>query len=206
MIRATGAVSGLDRRFRRGRRVIRLLDAFRGCGPGLHHQRAFTLKALDQTFRSVAVVFIHHQNRHFRSGVAPAAEDHGEDAEEDHRQNETQRERAAVAAQTRQGGTNNGGDQSRNSLPVKCRNTDSRFGLRSETSSSSKPALAEASSKPPISVGCSIVNCAAPSNTQPTARDHPFRDAIFQSRKPRQHLAARTESILRPARRWCRSR
>src|ERR1700722_14724525 len=109
------------------------------------------------------MVFIHNENCYFGRAVVASAEDYRENAEEYNRQNETQEERAPVAAQRNHSGADDGGDQSRNSLPVKRRNTDSRFGLRSETSRSSNPAFSEASSSPPISVGCSIVNCAEPS-------------------------------------------
>src|ERR1700675_2206901 len=109
------------------------------------------------------MVFIDNENIYFGRAVVTSAENDGENAEENNRQNETQDERAPVAAQRNHGGANDGGDQSRNSLPVKRRKTDSRFGLRSETSSRPNPAFSEASSRPPISVGCSIVNCAEPS-------------------------------------------
>ena len=45
-----------------------------------------------------------------------------------------------IAAQGKHGGTDNRGNQSRNSLPVRCRNTDSRFGRRKDRSTNSSPA------------------------------------------------------------------
>src|SRR5207253_10316736 len=99
--------------------------------------------------------------------IPASAEDDGKDGEERHRQYETQSKRSAVAAQRGQGGADDGEDQSRSSLPVQCRNTDSRLGLRSETSTSSCPALAAASSNPAISVACSMVNRAVPLSKTP---------------------------------------
>ena len=44
------------------------------------------------------MIFIDDEDVDFPSGLAPATKDHGENTEEDDRQNEAQRERAAVAA------------------------------------------------------------------------------------------------------------
>src|SRR5277367_6965929 len=113
------------------------------------------------------MVLIHHQHRHPRQRVTSCSEDEREDGEERHGQNEAERARAAVTAQCRQGCAYDGHDHSRNSLPVRCRKTDSRLGLRSVTSASSCPALAAESSKPLISDACPMLKCATPFSMDP---------------------------------------
>src|SRR5262249_22243349 len=135
--------------------------------PHLYHQGTLLLQALHQPLGGTAVVLIHDKHFDFGRAIAASAEDDGENAEENHRQDETKCERATVPAQRDESGSYNGGDQSRNSLPVKCKKTDSRFGLRSETSRTSNPALAAASRSAPISAGCSNVNCAPPLTAWP---------------------------------------
>src|SRR5208337_1331936 len=142
--------------------VVRLLRPMLWLGPFLHPQRSFPLQPSHQALRSRAVVFIDYQYIYFGRGVTLPAENHGKDAEEPDRQDKTQRPSSAVAAQADQCGAHDGKNQSRNSLPVKCRNTDSRLGFRSEMSASSCPARAAESSNPAISVACSMVNCAIP--------------------------------------------
>src|SRR5271157_1567703 len=115
----------------------------------------------------MALVFVHHDDGDSRHGIPAAAEDDGKNAEEDDRQDETQRQRRSIAAQGNHGGAYDGDDHSRNSLPVKCRNTDSRFGRRKDTSTTSRPALAASSSKPAISVGRSTENSAVESTKRP---------------------------------------
>ena len=65
------------------------------------------------------MIFIHDQHFDFRSAVAASAENDGEDAEEDDRQNETQRERSPVTAQGNDGRTNDGGDHDSEIIVVK---------------------------------------------------------------------------------------
>ena len=143
-----------------------------------------------------AMILVHHDDADLRRGVAASAEDHGKDGKKRHRQDEAQRQGAAVAPQGNQGGAYDGEDQSRSSLPVNCRNTDSRLGFRNDTSASSCPALAAASSNPAISVACSMVNCAVPSSKRPSALFHPGHDALVGVFESRQHLAARRESVV----------
>ena len=107
------------------------------------------------------MILIHYENLDFRCRVAPPSENDRENAEENDRKDKAQRGRAAVPAQGNNSRANDSGNQSRNSLPVKCRKTDSRFGLRMETSISSSPAVAEASSRTPTSAGRSMVNLGA---------------------------------------------
>ena len=154
--------TGFHRGFCGCGRVVRLLHALLRRRPSLYRQRPFAFEALDQSLGGNAVVFIDHHQTNLGRGVAAPAEDHGKDSKERDRQDEAQRQSATVAAQADQCGAHNGENQSRNSLPVKCRNTDSRFGFRSEMSASSCPALVAASSNPAISDACSMVNCAIP--------------------------------------------
>src|SRR2546430_17138587 len=73
-------------------------------------------------------------NLDLRRRVAAPSENDRENAEENNRKDKAQRERTAVPAQRNHSRANDSGNQSRNSLPVKCRKTDSRFGLRMERS------------------------------------------------------------------------
>jgi hypothetical protein len=119
------------------------------------------------TLRGVTLVFVHQDDCDFRYGVALSAEDDGKNAEESDRQNETQCQRRPITAQRNHRGADDGQDQSRNSLPVRCKNTDSRFGRRKDTSTTSRPALVASSNKLTISVGRSTVNCAVESTKRP---------------------------------------
>jgi hypothetical protein len=140
------------------------------------------------------VVFIDHQQAYLGSGVTLPAEDHRKNGEEPDRQDEAQRQSAAVAAQADQCGAHNGKNQSRNSLPVNCRNTDSRLGFRSEMSASSCPALDAESSNPQFRRMLDG-EPRHPIFEDSSALFHPDRHAVVGVREPRQHLAARSESI-----------
>src|SRR5947209_15903140 len=100
-------------------------------------KRSLVFEPFNQPLRSSAVVLVNDQDCDLGSCVAPTTEDHREDREESDRKNEAQRQCATVAPQRSQGGFDDCSDHSRNSLPVSCRNTDSRFGRWSDTSSTS---------------------------------------------------------------------
>src|SRR5581483_8592912 len=140
------------------------------CRSGKDQQRRFALQSLDELTRCLALVFIHQDHLDLGCGIMLAAEDDREDAEERDRQNKAEHESAAITAQCNECGSSNRENQSRNSLPVRWRNTDSRLGRRSETSTSSKPALLASSSRAAISDECSMVNSAVASASRPRWR------------------------------------
>ena len=94
--------AGFHGGFRRRGRVVRLLHAFLfGRRPWHDRQRSFALRPRISLCDCAAVIFIHHQQTYLGHGVAAPAEDHGKDGEEPYRQDEAQRQSAAVAAQAR---------------------------------------------------------------------------------------------------------
>src|SRR6202041_1156959 len=106
-----------------------------------------------------------------RRALSP--ENRREDREKRKRQHEAQYHRPAVPPQCNQCRPCNLKNQSRNSLPVRCRNTDSRLGRRSVKSSSSSPAFVASSSSGAISPACSIVNSAVSAFPRPPCRAAP---------------------------------
>src|SRR5579863_10571408 len=120
--------------------------------------------------RCRAMILVDHNDLDARNGVVLTTEDHGKDTKEGERQHETQGERRAVPAERCHSGANDGEDQSRSSLPVRCRKTDSRLGRRRETSASSRPSLAASSRSPAISMELAMVNKAAESTILPPRR------------------------------------
>src|ERR1035441_9406129 len=159
-----GSVALFHRGFGAGRRVFRRnrLALFR-FGVGARVERRFLKQSANQTFGDRAAIFVHHQYADAWRTAAHAAEDHAEDAKERDRQNERQNERAAIAAESAESVADDGGDHCRNSLPVSCRNTDSRLGRRRTTSITSRLSRMAASSSGPMSVGFSTEKCAMPS-------------------------------------------
>jgi hypothetical protein len=143
-----------------------------------------------QLLRCAALVFVHHNDFDPWRWCRAVRQRCGEDAEECDGQNETQHQRGTVAAQGDNGGTDNGDDQSRNSLPVRCRNTDSRLGRRSVTSTSSRPERAASSSRPAISVECFDGELSGAIQQTPRVLRDPRFDHAGRAIKARQHLAA----------------
>ena len=146
------SVAGFHGGFGGRRCVVRLLHALLRRGLGLHFEGPLVFESSHQPLRGGAVVFIDQQQAYLGRSVPASAEDHRKNSKKRNRQNEAQCQRASVAAQADECGANDGPYQSRNSLPVNFRNTDSRFGLRNEISASSCPALDAASSRSATSV------------------------------------------------------